>query len=642
MKNFLILLCIFLTLFISGCSGTENKENVDNNPYLNIINQLTGEEMDGRLTGTEGNKKAMDFIKEQFNLAKLEPVFEQSYLHTYKHSFYEPEKQKFKLSIHYGNSEKKLVYEKDFIEQNSVESLQLQLPICPQQEEAIKSDCIFLTKNDFPTNNAYIKGVLVKKFDFFKRLPANLNGMPIFQIDEETYKILIRDLNKVKKIEMMMELSGKEIETYNVVGKITGTGHGDHRDAIVISAHFDSVGSIGDDYIEGAIDNATGVASLIQLAYNLKQYNLSNEIQSDIIFVAFNGEESGMQGSEAFVEDIVQSYKNISNINIDSIGIKGVDEYIIVNTENGQVLRDRLTGYLSDHQFDILQENPSLTSDHMSFSKKNYPAVTIGQKDLNTIHTLNDRKDVVDAEKLHEIVTGLFNYIVDTESVDLEINHIESELTEEELNVELMELANEEVHNLDFGQYKVLSTENTETGDVDSIFVFNADLTITSISSIPKSLAWLNIPTQLKDYSFNKANIQLKIMPDNYDLIEPNMVYETDSFSKNDFNILNLTYLDTNSEGYEILISTEQILNNEKNEVFSHQGQEYTVYDSYSYLNIHTMKEWDNKTYYYAISKIKQTEEGDNILLWTAKDIEEALQTIDSLDLEEWTKQMGI
>ena len=416
MKLYRIFIFITISLFIAGCTNLKNEENSEQDPYLHIINKLTSEEMEGRLTGTEGNQKAVEFIKEQFISANLEPGFEQSYLHTYNHTYYDPEKLTFELAIHSGNDELILDYAKDFLELSSIRSLQVQLPICPFQEELINAACIFITKDHFP-NNSYIKAVLLSKSTFSKSIHVNLHGLPIYQISEEVYERLIEDFNNKKKIEieMSMKLVTEVIEAQNVVGKITGKGHGNQKDALIISAHFDSVGSIGDSYIEGAIDNATGVASLIQLANKLKQHNLSNEFQSDIIFVAFNGEESGLQGSNAFVEDIAKIYKNITNINIDSIGNKGLDEYLIISTENGEVLREQLMSNLTEQQFTILIENPGLVSDHVAFSRKHYPAVTIGQNKLDSMHTLNDKKDSVDVNKIKEIVEGLFNYIVATE-----------------------------------------------------------------------------------------------------------------------------------------------------------------------------------------------------------------------------------
>ena len=69
-------------------------------------------------------------------------------------------------------------------------------------------------------------------------------------------------------------------------------------DCIVIGAHYDSVGV-------GANDNASGIVALLQIAQELKDVKLP----FDVYFVAFGGEEQGLLGSQAFVNNFSQEYK---------------------------------------------------------------------------------------------------------------------------------------------------------------------------------------------------------------------------------------------------------------------------------------------------------------------------------------------
>ena len=69
-------------------------------------------------------------------------------------------------------------------------------------------------------------------------------------------------------------------------------------DCIVIGAHYDSVGV-------GANDNASGIVALLQIAQELKDVKLP----FDVYFVAFGGEEQGLLGSQAFVNNFSQAYK---------------------------------------------------------------------------------------------------------------------------------------------------------------------------------------------------------------------------------------------------------------------------------------------------------------------------------------------
>lgn len=102
----------------------------------------------------------------------------------------------------------------------------------------------------------------------------------------------------------------------NIIGKIEGTSN----NAVIISAHFDHIGVQDGKIIKGAIDNASGVAVLLDLAETLNNKYSIEKPEFDIIFCAFNGEEKGLTGSRKFIEDIDGKYNSLININIDSVG----------------------------------------------------------------------------------------------------------------------------------------------------------------------------------------------------------------------------------------------------------------------------------------------------------------------------------
>ncbi len=77
-------------------------------------------------------------------------------------------------------------------------------------------------------------------------------------------------------------------EVSNIVGYIKGKDSGK---AVVISAHFDSLGIKEGNINRGALDNASGVAALIEIAKKLKEISTGKPFESNIIFCAFNGEE---------------------------------------------------------------------------------------------------------------------------------------------------------------------------------------------------------------------------------------------------------------------------------------------------------------------------------------------------------------
>lgn len=88
---------------------------------------------------------------------------------------------------------------------------------------------------------------------------------------------------------------------YNVIATIEGNVYPDSL--CVIGAHYDNIVSSGDPFTEapGANDNASGVASVLEIARVMKKHNYVPE--STIKFIAFGIEEIGLQGSKNFAAD---------------------------------------------------------------------------------------------------------------------------------------------------------------------------------------------------------------------------------------------------------------------------------------------------------------------------------------------------
>ena len=98
----------------------------------------------------------------------------------------------------------------------------------------------------------------------------------------------------------------KMLTGYNVVGKIEGE---DERE-VILTAHYDTV------YTDGAIDNGSGVVTLLEMARQLANYHF----QHDVYFVFFDGEEIGLLGSQDYVSNHAAELSDaITNINVDCV-----------------------------------------------------------------------------------------------------------------------------------------------------------------------------------------------------------------------------------------------------------------------------------------------------------------------------------
>lgn len=137
---------------------------------------------------------------------------------------------------------------------------------------------------------------------------------------------------------------------YNIVGMIPGSPRGIRSRYIIIGAHYDHLGELGDKMYPGADANASGTAALLSLAEMMKTLRDSGRTHNhNIIFVAFDGKEHNMAGSKAFWRMIEkgelkdpQSGSSITKdeislmVNIDQIGStlsplkSGRKDYIIM------------------------------------------------------------------------------------------------------------------------------------------------------------------------------------------------------------------------------------------------------------------------------------------------------------------------
>lgn len=173
-------------------------------------------------------------------------------------------------------------------------------------------------------------------------------------------------------------------KSYNVIGKITGSKRPDEY--IIYTAHWDHLGigrpdAKGDSIYNGALDNASGTAGLLELARAFK--SLKTKPERTIIFLAVTAEEQGLLGSQYYAQNPVYPVeKTVANINMDGLNRFTKTKDIIIIGEGQSDLEEYLreevekTGdYIS---FDTHPEaGYYYRSDHFNFAKVGIPALYI-------------------------------------------------------------------------------------------------------------------------------------------------------------------------------------------------------------------------------------------------------------------------
>lgn len=179
----------------------------------------------------------------------------------------------------------------------------------------------------------------------------------------------------------------------NVVGKLNGTNN---KKAIIITSHFDA-------WCNGALDNASGVATTFRIINKLKKDIDTIPLKYDVIFVMTNAEMAQFIGSQNFVEDIIPIYDDIYNINIDCVGAKSAGPLALKNIsriEESSILYDSLKETLKENNIEYsdtfstdkveyFYNNNSGVSDYFSFEKNGIPNIHIAQQGISDL-ILND------------------------------------------------------------------------------------------------------------------------------------------------------------------------------------------------------------------------------------------------------------
>jgi Zn-dependent M28 family amino/carboxypeptidase len=198
------------------------------------------------------------------------------------------------------------------------------------------------------------------------------------QSDKKAFKPLALDL----KLSTSVAVKTIFNKSRNVIGKITGTKRPD--EVIIYSSHWDHLGigkadETADSIYNGAFDNASGTAGLIELARAFKSMKVQAE--RTIIILAVTAEEQGLWGSAYYAQNpIYPTSKTVANINIDGLNPFEKTKDIIIVGEGQSELEEYLKEAAEKVGRVIAFENHPeagyyYRSDHFNFAKVGVPAL---------------------------------------------------------------------------------------------------------------------------------------------------------------------------------------------------------------------------------------------------------------------------
>ncbi|MEO8367092.1 MAG: M28 family metallopeptidase [Pseudoxanthomonas sp.] len=188
------------------------------------------------------------------------------------------------------------------------------------------------------------------------------------------------------KLSVDLKSTSVEKQSRNVVGLLPGSEKPD--EAVIYMAHWDHLGKhadeSGDNIYNGAIDNATGVAGILEIA---EQFAKLEKPKRSLLFLAVTLEESGLLGSQYYVaHPLVPLDKTVAVINLDAMGVAGKTRDMTVVGMGSSELEDILKPIAEQqgrtlHAESRPESGGYFRSDHFNFAKAGVPALYVDAGD---------------------------------------------------------------------------------------------------------------------------------------------------------------------------------------------------------------------------------------------------------------------
>ncbi len=177
----------------------------------------------------------------------------------------------------------------------------------------------------------------------------------------------------------------RPVMTWNVIGRLEGSDPKLRGDAVVFTAHYDHLGKgapeDGDDIYNGAADNASGVATLLETARAFTL--LPRHPRRSLLFIACAAEEGGLRGSEFYAgHPVVPASRTAANINMDGTPVWGQPRDFTFLGADRSTLRSVIAEASGALGFTVVpdphpEQGSFYRSDQFNFAKVGIPAFSI-------------------------------------------------------------------------------------------------------------------------------------------------------------------------------------------------------------------------------------------------------------------------
>lgn len=443
MKRFSAAFLIIAFLLVQVSFGQKNKapklSKADKTTIANLqthIGYLADDKLEGRRAGSNGEKLAAEYISQQFKQTGLQPKGNDGYFQPFE--IYDG--KQINPSSHFlingnGLKENKEYFPFPFSPNMTLEALvsvaahETDMPWIIDLKDVMEENKNnpHFDLNEYIRNNAkkakgrgasmvilHNSSAIDDKLKFDSKDRTEKLEIPVLYVAKEAAKKYFSDQSASLDIKIKVEINENKRTGRNVIGYIDNGA----AKTVVLGAHYDHLG-YGEDgnstdrsgvkaIHNGADDNASGTAALIELARILKN---SKQKNNNYLFIAFSAEELGLNGSKFFTENPTISFSNVNYmINMDMVGRMNDSSKMV--TIGGFGTSPQWSSLINPNDkknpFAIrIDSSGTGPSDHTSFYRKDIPVLFF----FTGLHT-DYHKPSDDADKVNYTgETKIINYI---------------------------------------------------------------------------------------------------------------------------------------------------------------------------------------------------------------------------------------
>lgn len=214
-------------------------------------------------------------------------------------------------------------------------------------------------------------------------------------------------------------LSNFEKPAYNMVGMIEGTDPELKNEFIILGAHYDHIGRIepkdGDDIANGANDNASGTATVLELA---RYFGNAKANKRSILFTLFSAEEQGLLGSKHLAKKLKESGLNLyAMLNFEMVGVPlqhddylmyltGYDLSNLASVSNGYTEKN-VAGFLPKaKEFNLFNRSDNAPF-HEIYNVPSHTYSTFDFTNFDHYHQVGDEAEAMDFDHMANVVNTL-------------------------------------------------------------------------------------------------------------------------------------------------------------------------------------------------------------------------------------------